>query len=338
MNQPCLKITTDFIFKRIFTKKKILLMHLLNALLNLEGSYEIEELDIMNLEEKESLNDKKSVMDIRAQDKKKNIYNIEIQLQPHKAYIERILRYQCKNYVQSIEKQQGFHETPSIYHISILDFDLFNIDDLYHHTFKLISLQNPSLVFTNKFQFDIFELKKFKIQDYKLLKAKLEKWIFFFKNSDTHSETLMNSFINDPLIKEAYEELQVISMDPKTRHLYDQKEKWILAELTKNHEREEEKLLKFQEGLEKGKAEGIQEGLEKGIKKGKKEGLLEGIHKGKAQGKSEALLTILKLKFKELSHEDELLVKNSFDEEIISKAMILCMKSDNLNSILKLFK
>ena len=330
MNQPCLKITTDFIFKRIFTKKKFLLIHLLNSLLNLENEKEIEDLELMNPEEKESLEDQKSIMDLRAQDKKKNIYNIEIQLQPHKAYLERILRYQCKNYIQSNTMEKGFHENPYVYHISILDFDLFKEDLIYHHTFKILSPQNLLIDFSNKFQFDIFELRKFKIQDYKLLKAKLEKWIFFFKNSDTQNESLMNTFYNDPLLKEAYEELQKISLDPKNRHLYDQKEKWIMLELTKKHEMEEEKLLKFQEGKAEGRALGRAEGREEG----KAEGVLEGMNKGKVN----SLITILKLKFKDFDTQDELLINNNSKEEILDLAIKLSVTCEDLKSILQLFR
>ena len=120
----------------------------------------------------------------------------------------------------------------------------------------------------------------------------------------------MNNFYNDPLLKVTYVELQKISLDPKNRHLYDQKEKWIMLELTKKHEMEEEKLLKFQEG----KAE------------------------GKVEAKINTLINILKLKFKEFSYENELKIKNISNEEILDQAILLSVTSQNLESILKLLK
>ena len=43
----------------------------------------------------------------------------------------------------------------------------------------------------------------------------------------------------------------------------------------------------FEDGMEKGKAEGMKDGIEQGMKKGKEEGMKHGIEKGKEEGKAE---------------------------------------------------
>jgi len=97
-----LKLTADFIFKRLFVGSPELLIDLINAVL-LQGETEIKdpitEIVILNPEiTRETLDDKSSILDIKANDGHGNLYNIEIQAFPRSSFVKRALYYWARLY------------------------------------------------------------------------------------------------------------------------------------------------------------------------------------------------------------------------------------------------
>lgn len=91
-NGEMLDVRNDFVFKMLFGQKRNtdLLLLFLNAILT--GTVE-KVLFVNPYLEKENVADKSSVMDIRVETVKGEQINLEIQMQYHKAFPERMLMY-----------------------------------------------------------------------------------------------------------------------------------------------------------------------------------------------------------------------------------------------------
>ena len=84
----------DYAFKRIFggQANASILVHLLNAVLTRTILRTIAEVDIVNpFNEKEALDDKLSIVDIKARDELGDWYSIEMQMIAVRAYQDRVL-------------------------------------------------------------------------------------------------------------------------------------------------------------------------------------------------------------------------------------------------------
>ncbi len=87
-------LTNDVVFKIVFSSpgNERLLVLLLNALLQLKGKNMIEELEILNpFNLPEFINDKFSIIDVRAKDCAGNRYCIEVQMRASQELLKRIV-------------------------------------------------------------------------------------------------------------------------------------------------------------------------------------------------------------------------------------------------------
>ena len=81
MDQPrLLALTSDFVFRALFTRSESSLIDLLNAALRFEGEQRIESLTLQPTEIlKEHVGDKSVVLDIKARSHAGDLFNIEMQ-------------------------------------------------------------------------------------------------------------------------------------------------------------------------------------------------------------------------------------------------------------------
>ncbi|HOK40022.1 MAG TPA: Rpn family recombination-promoting nuclease/putative transposase [bacterium] len=115
-------LCNDIIFKYVFGSEKHtkILTDLLNAILNYQKGKQIKKtiiLNPMNLQEK--INDKYSVLDIKATDEKGRQYNIEMQVTRQKEYIARILFYLNKFFTEQLKEGENYEELKKTITISI---------------------------------------------------------------------------------------------------------------------------------------------------------------------------------------------------------------------------
>ena len=86
----------DYAFKKLFGSEanKPLLIALLNAVLRAYLVEPIVDVEILNpFNDKDLLDDKLSILDIKARDRNGRLYNIEMEMAAAKAYPKRILFY-----------------------------------------------------------------------------------------------------------------------------------------------------------------------------------------------------------------------------------------------------
>lgn len=115
----------DFVFKRIFgsEENKDVLCAFLNEVLKTTEPEPITDLTIVNpFLDKNMLNDKQSVLDIRAVTEDGKQVNIEIQLANQYDMNKRTLYYWAKLYTEQLQEGQRYHELKKTITINILDF------------------------------------------------------------------------------------------------------------------------------------------------------------------------------------------------------------------------
>jgi len=153
--------------------------------------------------------------------------NVEIQLRSHQAFPERMLMYWAKMYASQDESGKDYIQLNKAVQIVIANFKLLRKAH-FHSMFQLIDPEDGT-VFSDHAEIHVFELPKLQIQQLQGTDA-LEKWLLFIKGNKQTKEALA---MESSTMKEAFEEIQRLSQDPKTRaiaisreiHLKDQRQR-----------------------------------------------------------------------------------------------------------------
>ena len=97
--RPLTDPKVDFAFKHVFGREqnKPLLISLLDAVLQPESGQAIESLELLNpFNNREALDEKMSILDIKARDQSGRQFNVEMQMLAYGAFRQRALYYWAK--------------------------------------------------------------------------------------------------------------------------------------------------------------------------------------------------------------------------------------------------
>lgn len=205
-----LDLRNDVVFKAFFgdPRNNKLLLDFLNAILN-NTLVSIELMD-PNLE-LAFANDKSAIMDIRVCTHNGEQINIEMQVSGHKSFNERMLLYWSKMYASQAEVGQSYKKLKKAIQIVVADFNLFS-KKASHSQFQLVDVENGQL-FSKHIEIHVLELQKHKMVNIEVAND-LENWLLFLKSGKEIKEVLA---MESSVMKDAYEEIQRLSQNPKTR-------------------------------------------------------------------------------------------------------------------------
>ena len=209
-----LKVTNDYIFKKIFAKKgnESILKDLLNAILGIK----IKEIEVMadtNLE-KEIETRKLGILDIKAVLNNDTIIDIEIQILNRHNMIERTLYYWSGLYYNQLQKGEEYQESKRVIAINILDYNEFQ-EGPYHEIAKL-RREYLYKILTDKIEIHFIQIPKFKKQR-KDMKTKLDMWMEFISQID--KEGVENAMSKNKEIKKAQEEYEYLTGEENERRI-----------------------------------------------------------------------------------------------------------------------
>ena len=300
------RLTIDFTFNAVFGKNPDLLMDMLNSFPQFQGNKQIKSLTILNPEiPKELTEEKLSILDIKAEDLEKSQFIIEMQAFPQSEFPKRALYYWAKSYSRNLGRGYNYDKLKKVYSFNFLNFILFKESHEYISTFELQEKTRKTSL-TDDLEINIIELPKF-IIELGQIKNDLDYWIYLLKESDNlKGETMKTLEKKNPKIKKAITELKILSLDKKSRELYESR---LKAELDYN--------TNINSALKKGREEGIQIGEERG----REEALYLGIQlalETRFNSKGLALLPSIK-KIKDLEKLKKILeatIKAPYLEEI----------------------
>lgn len=210
----------DFVFKRIFAYKgnEEYLKDFLSSLLKMDIK-EIELEHDVSLE-KDLIDEKIGVLDVKATLNNNVEVDIEIQLKNYDNMIERAEFYASKMLSAQLKKGEEYIKVKPVIIISILDFDYFEFEE--HITKGIIVAEKHREKIIDKYvTYYYIELPKFRRK--KLDKEdKTSQWLTFIDSEN--EKRVMEVMEKNDKVKKANEELEYLSGDERVRRLAELRE------------------------------------------------------------------------------------------------------------------
>ena len=252
----------DYFMRYMFAKEghEHILLNLINSVradYNQETFEELKVLNTFNL--KETINDKQSIVDVRAITKSGETVLVEIQRVGNQSFVYRSLYYWAKGYVSNLRNNEKYNDLKQVIVINILDFNLLKDIDKEHSCYVIKELETNHIL-TNHLEMHFLELPKY-LSSNSSLTDELNAWFYFLTIKDKREkmEEIMKMLVKkNPIMKEVYDEYNKFV---GTQDLFEN-----YAEYEKNYF----DILALSEERMKGREEGIKEGIKEGIEKGEK--------------------------------------------------------------------
>jgi len=259
----------DVAFKKIFGNEehKEILISFLNAVLDLTGDKEIQEIELLNPYQAPRLESLKyTLLDVRAKDKRGVTFIVEMQVSHAEGLRKRFTYYTSKAYVSQIERGQDYPKLNQVIFIGILDFNEF---DTGHYLTRIQLLNTQTYQQELKdLEFNFIELPKFTKKEEEL-DTILEKWIFFLKHAD-ELDVIPDS-ADTVALRHAYDIANQFSWTKEELEVYDY---WGIKE------QDERGAVQY----------ALRTGTQQGIQQGETRKALETAHKMLADGLDMALI------------------------------------------------
>jgi len=242
---------TDIAFKKIFGNEahKNVLIEFLNEMLELE--YPIIDVTITNsYQPPDIFGLKETALDIKATDKAKRKFIIEMQVEKEAAFAKRAMYYSSKAYSQQLKVKEKYHQLKPVIFLGILNFSLFEHEKpLLRHL--ILNTQNMEHDLKD-LEFNFIELPKFTLQESEL-ETVTDKWMYVLRQAPNLDHIPTNS--NTEALQQAYQ--------------IAEQHTWTAEEL-EIYEAQGLKLGKALNALETAHSDGKAEGEVIGIEKGEK--------------------------------------------------------------------
>ena len=265
-----LPLSNDYVFKRIFGKggNERILKSLLEAILKIE----IQKIEIKNPEiPKETIEEKLSILDIKAEINNNTMIDIELQVGNTTAIEKRLVVYNAKMIAGEIKVSEKYQKAKDTIVICIINDNVVKRNAYlslamlkYEKTEEIryvnMGYKKEDKYLTKMCKYYIIELPKFKKKKPKVADL-LEKWLYVIGGDRKMMEECKKE---NEEIKEAVEQLTQMSADEYERELYEIRER---SRLTYNTEMYEAR----KKGLEEGKKIGEKRGEKRGERKEKRE-------------------------------------------------------------------
>ncbi len=255
----------DIAFKKIFgiEENKDLLISLINSIVSPED--QVQDLTLMNPYNYQNyIDDKLSILDIKAQSLSGEVFNIEMQLKDDEHYAKRALYYWANLYTGQLTKGNNYRTLNKSIGIHILNFTCLHDTKRYHNVFHLKE-KETNLHYFKDIEIHIIELNKFSDQVeenlnilLKKLKNSLDIWLSFLTHHNLLDQVPLPDALDTPYMQKALHTLSCLNFTNVERDIYEGRLKWL------RHES-----LVLEQSFEKGRKEGMEKGMEKGIEKEK---------------------------------------------------------------------
>ena len=279
-----LNIKTDYVFKRVFGYKgnEQITKNFLSCILGQKVSdIELEKNPIL---EKDLIDDKIGILDIKAEINKSTNVDIEMQIIDKKNSAKRILFYCAKLFIRSLKSGKDYNSLKKTISILIADYELDELKEVrkYITKWNIREEDCSKIILTDAMEIYIIEIEKFKKYQGTERYKELDSWIKFIENPEVVD-------MSNKEIVMAKKVLDEISQDEHERYLAEMREKYIL-------DQNATEAAGYDKGLKEGHKKGIEEGIKEGHKKGIEEGIKQGHEKGVEEGKKEIAKKMLEEK------------------------------------------
>ena len=244
-------LTNDYAFKRFLgsEENKPILQDLLQCILGL-SSDEITGLELMDKElTKEELSDKSGILDVKLKLANGTVIDIEIQASWNASFVKRTLFYWAKMYTADFKAGESYDNLHKCITINIIA-DGFRLNDAVHSEYLLQEKRAHTLLT------DVLEVHFLDLQAAKRVKAKEDEeskqnqlihWLRFIGAKNKEERAMLAT--KSPILKMLNEQIDILSLSPVERKLYESRMKLQSDIATISEEQ-------FKAGLQEGKLEG----------------------------------------------------------------------------------
>ena len=206
----------DCVFKALLGAEanRVLLIHFLNAILGPDLPRPVIEVQILNpYNEREFLNDKLTIVDVKARDDQSRLYQAEIQLLTHPDLLARILYTWNDLYNHQLQSGQDYGMLKPTYAIWLLGEDLLPGDPHYAHRLRLRDERGRCLLDHGGIY--LLELNKFNAQE---VETEEQRWLKFFKDGESLDADHLPAWMQTAEMRQAMSTLKAFS---EKEHAYD---------------------------------------------------------------------------------------------------------------------
>jgi len=231
MPQHLLDPTLDLNFKRLFGASPELLSALINAVRWRYPPITVE--SIRNSEiAPEDVTKKLIVLDILARDANGQLLNIEMQARPHMGLPARLMFYLARVLVNAFGAGEDYHQVPPVIGITLLDFDLFAVNDQALWIFEFRDVQRPDIVLDRTLSLHLVEMPKAERlarNAASQIPQALADWLTWFRHAN--EENIMQQ-IQTPEVHKAHQRLHTLSANTQAWTDAAQRESALSMEAT----------------------------------------------------------------------------------------------------------
>jgi predicted transposase/invertase (TIGR01784 family) len=221
----------DCVFKALLGKEENsnLLVHFLNAVLGAELSEPIVSVVIINpYNDKEFLDDKLTIVDVKANDQSGRIYQIEVQLAYYSDLPARMVYTWGDIYCKQLQSGSDFANLKPTYSIWLMGKNAIKDDDKYVHAFKL--RDDTGKLLTDHGGIWLLELEKFSTVH---VENEQERWIQFFKTGNSlNDEQELPDWMNTQEMRQAMGTLRQFSEKDKDYFAYQARQNFLRQQMT----------------------------------------------------------------------------------------------------------
>ncbi|CAM4415075.1 ATPase [Bacillus manliponensis] len=261
-NQQLVNLRIDFAFKQLFgtSGNEDILIAFLNAMLkdSLESPIVSLQLEDPRLH-REHEDDKLSILDISTTLDTGTKVNVEIQLNNNHDMIKRSLYYWGRLFTAQLQKGMPYSALHKTIAINLLNFTMYPEYEAFHTTGILWNKQQQKML-SDDIEVHIVEIPKlthqWRNEKVNPWKDSFVRWLLLLPaNEDEQlTQTLEDIAMNqDPILQKAINKWERMSQDSTFRQAYEAREKALLDEAAKFAHAE-------QQGMKKGREEGVREG------------------------------------------------------------------------------
>jgi predicted transposase/invertase (TIGR01784 family) len=215
----------DCVFKALLGAEanRRLLIHFLNAVLGAALPAPIRQVEILNpYNEREFLDDKLSIVDVKARDEQGRLYQIEIQLLSHPDLPARMLYTWADLYSAQLQSDQDYGTLRATYAIWLLAENLLADEPAYAHAYQFRDATGRT--FLDHGGLWLLELNKFAAER---VETEQERWLKFFTEGEDLDETRLPDWMQTDEMRQAMSTLTAFSEKEHAYHAYQARQNYL---------------------------------------------------------------------------------------------------------------
>nr|WP_274601187.1 Rpn family recombination-promoting nuclease/putative transposase [Halochromatium roseum] len=195
----------------------------------------VSSVEILNpYNEREFLDDKLSIVDVKARDGQGGLHQIEIQLLSYRDLPARISYGWADLYSSQLSSGESYSKLKPTYTIWLLAEDLLPDRDGYLHDFRLRDAQGCSLIEHGGIW--LLELNKFHAER---VNTEQERWLKFFKEGARLDSDALPVWMQTPEMRQAMSTLERFSEKDRAYHAYQARQNYLRQQMSIQQELDE---------------------------------------------------------------------------------------------------